>query len=58
MIPNFAIESMVQKHVATLAENNVEGWDEEGELRLEWVERQEYALPARYLLCEYAQALT
>ncbi|EKM60848.1 uncharacterized protein PHACADRAFT_110624 [Phanerochaete carnosa HHB-10118-sp] len=41
MIPNFAIESMVQKLVASLAENGVDGWDEEGELWREWQERQQ-----------------
>ncbi|GJE87754.1 Ring finger domain-containing protein [Phanerochaete sordida] len=41
LIPNFAVESMVQKHIATLAANGVDGWDADGEHRREWLARQE-----------------
>lgn len=41
MVPNFAMESILQKHVAMLAENGVEGWEEGGDLRREWSMRHD-----------------
>lgn len=44
MIPNFALDNTVRKHVETLRESGADGWDVNGARYLEWTERQEYVL--------------
>jgi hypothetical protein len=40
MIPNFAVDSAVEKHVEALRTNGVEGWESAGTKFTEWQARK------------------
>jgi hypothetical protein len=40
MIPNFAMDSAIEKHVQALGTSGVEGWESEGSKFIEWQARK------------------
>jgi hypothetical protein len=41
MIPNFAVDNAVEKHVAALRAGGIEGWEHAGAKFKEWQARKE-----------------
>jgi len=41
MIPNFAVDNTVEKHVAALRTSGIEGWESAGTKFKEWQDRKE-----------------
>jgi hypothetical protein len=40
MIPNFSMDSAVEKHVGALRANGIEGWESAGTKFMEWQARK------------------
>ncbi|KIP11446.1 hypothetical protein PHLGIDRAFT_63738, partial [Phlebiopsis gigantea 11061_1 CR5-6] len=40
MLPNFALDSAIRKHIEALNKSGAEGWNEDGARYVEWEERQ------------------